>query len=175
MTAVTFCPQASDRSPTIARSLTCGRDNNSRSISRANTFSPPVLMISAFRRPWIKYAGLRAHDLDFPSPEPGTRRRMAISPVLNHPSCVNSFFVASGKERQGKIQLRRQSNFKGYWRNPDTVSISSPYFMRFSVLFVSSVSQSRTSTPGSGHPTLFSTRSTSSRPHESAMPTSVIP
>jgi len=170
MTTATFYPQASDGSPTIARSLTCGRDNNSRSISRAGTFSPPVLMISAFRHPWIKYAGLRAHDPDFPSPEPGTRRRMAISPVLNHPSCVNSFFVASGKERQGKIQLRRQSIFKGYWRNPDTVSISSPYSMRFSVLFVSC-----TSTPGSGHPTLFSTRSTSSRPHESAMPTSVIP
>ncbi|KAL2167323.1 hypothetical protein VTG60DRAFT_1424 [Thermothelomyces hinnuleus] len=81
-TAPTFCPHLPLGTASTATSATWGRASISRSTSSADTFSPPLLMMS-----------LR--------PAPSTGRRTATSPVLNQgprPSLAstNSRAVASG-------------------------------------------------------------------------------
>mmetsp|Transcript_15726 Transcript_15726/g.27130 ORF Transcript_15726/g.27130 Transcript_15726/m.27130 type:complete len:482 (+) Transcript_15726:532-1977(+) len=63
----------------ISAMLVCSR--HIRSISSADTFSPPVLMMSALARPNSRY-----------TPSSHT----ATSPVLNQPSLSKVFFVSSG-------------------------------------------------------------------------------
>lgn len=158
-TAATFWPQASDGKPTTAHSLTFGWLSSSRSISNAEIFSPPLLIMSALRRPWMKYVGPRAHEPDFPSPEPGTARRIAISPVLNHPSHVNSFSVAVGFHQYSEKKVGPQTFMSPCLSLPVAESTSSPCAMIVSSPVSSFFSTRRTLSEGRGQPTELSTRS----------------
>src|SRR5579871_2884058 len=98
--AATFCPHASLFKPTTAHSLISGNDKSSRSTSSAETFSPPVLIISADILPSMKYTGPphQSRPCPFACPAPLIRLLTATSPVLNQPSTNPSTVALSFRQ-----------------------------------------------------------------------------